>query len=77
MASSMSVYEGGPNNVKKDFIAALEERTNAFFNGKDYNSSDEIDGEISGNLKRVINEVKSIDYARQTGGNTVSIDLNI
>lgn len=77
MANSMSVYEGDPNNLKKDFIAALEDRAKAFFSGKDYNPSDEINGLISGNLKRVINEAKSIDYARQTGVDKLSINLNV
>jgi hypothetical protein len=77
MANSLSVYEGSPNNVKKDFIGAIEERANTFFNGKDYNPSNEIDGLISDNLKHVINEAKSIDYARQTGSGKISINLNV
>lgn len=77
MANSMSVYEGGPNNVKKDFISALEDRASTFFNGKDYNPNDKIDSLISDNIKRVIKEAKSIDYARQTGAEQITIDINV
>ena len=76
-AVSLTQFEDSPNTAKKDVIAAVESQANTYWNSSDYNPKEQVSAMISDNYKRSINALNSIQSAKETGADSVSINVSV
>ena len=69
-AFSLTVFGDEASNVKKDFSASVQAHADKAFSGPE-----QLDGMVADNLKHILSTIHSIDFARQSGAEAITVDV--